>query len=568
MKKFIVWLLVGILTVGMMISTAFAAPIEDALDYSVSVTRIDVDSSGAGSFTISVPKPDGSDGYTTYAGVNYKILPPSGAEIVSVSYNLTGGGSSAPSLQGESDGIINFNNASQTNIYSDDMKCTVNLRYYGASDATLTILKVTQQYRRDSSGYYDYKISDKQVSISLGANPAVVNSNATLSRLSINTGELRPGFSPNTTSYTVAHEGVYGVPHEVNSITIDAVADAASLGATVSGAGTKTLSVGTNSFEIKVTAPDGTTTRTYTLTTFRADTDQLRPDQPDPGKDDPEKEDPEKQDPEKQDPEKQDPEKQDPEKQDPTDPIDNGGNNNGDGTQPGGGGGGGTTGGAPTGSTPTDDTPTVDIEDPDVALGDSTVTEKDVTSTPGVSYTDVSDPNEWYYKAVYYVTEKGLMRGTGDGLFSPEAPVTRAMFVTILGRMAESLGETTTGFGNPFEDVPAGEWYTQYVAWGADKGIVLGYSETEFGPDDPVNREQMAALMIRFCEYREIDLDDSRNISFSDVESISGWAKESVEKAVAAGLMQGSNGQFNPLGTATRAEIAQVFMNLSEAYLN
>ena len=78
----------------------------------------------------------------------------------------------------------------------------------------------------------------------------------------------------------------------------------------------------------------------------------------------------------------------------------------------------------------------------------------------------------------------------------------------------------------------------------------------------------MAALMIRFCEYREIDLDDSRNISFSDVESISGWAKESVEKAVAAGLMQGSNGQFNPLGTATRAEIAQVFMNLSEAYLN
>jgi len=188
-------------------------------------------------------------------------------------------------------------------------------------------------------------------------------------------------------------------------------------------------------------------------------------------------------------------------------------------------------------------------------------------SVTGNRYIDVSDPNEWFYNAVYFVTDNRLMFGTEANLFSPRDPVTRAMFVTILGRMADNMLKTTTGFSNPFEDVYAGEYFTQYIAWAADNGIVAGYDETTFGPYDHVTREQMAALMVRFCEYLKVELDDSKIISFADAGDVSAWARESVRKAAAAGLMQGSNGRFYPRDTAMRAEIAQLFKNFVESYL-
>ena len=181
-------------------------------------------------------------------------------------------------------------------------------------------------------------------------------------------------------------------------------------------------------------------------------------------------------------------------------------------------------------------------------------------------YGDVADPGAWYFDAVYYATDAGLMQGVGNNLFSPNAPLTRAMFVTILGRLAGQRGEVTAGFSNAFQDVPDGTWFTQYVAWAADKGIVLGHSPTAFAPNDPVTREQMAALMIRFCDYMEIVLIDHVDISFADADSISPWAHTSVMRAASVGLMQGDGGNFRPQATSTRAEVAQLFMNFMEAY--
>ncbi|MDR1158297.1 MAG: S-layer homology domain-containing protein [Oscillospiraceae bacterium] len=182
-------------------------------------------------------------------------------------------------------------------------------------------------------------------------------------------------------------------------------------------------------------------------------------------------------------------------------------------------------------------------------------------------YSDVTDPDAWYYDAVYFVTDYGLMNGTGGGKFSPERPMTRAMFVTVLGRLAEKQGEEVAGFSHTFQDVPAGQWYTPYVAWAAGKGIVQGHSPTRFAPDETVTREQMAALIIRFCDALAIELGDDIEITFSDAGNISGWAEAAVVRAAAAGLMQGSNGRFRPLASSTRAEIAQLMMNFVSAYL-
>jgi uncharacterized repeat protein (TIGR02543 family) len=205
-----------------------------------------------------------------------------------------------------------------------------------------------------------------------------------------------------------------------------------------------------------------------------------------------------------------------------------------------------------------------------VNIGDGSVptTQPDTEPDEDVWPFDDVDDGVWYAEAVNYNYKQSLMKGTDERIFSPGANLTRAMFVTVLGRLAEQkLEEVTSGFDNPFADVPEETWYTQYVAWAATKGIVLGYSPTRFGPNDLVTREQMAALLIRFCDYMGIELGDEIVINFTDADSISDWARESVNRAVAAGLMQGSDNLFRPKATASRAEVAQLFMNFMKAYI-
>lgn len=177
-------------------------------------------------------------------------------------------------------------------------------------------------------------------------------------------------------------------------------------------------------------------------------------------------------------------------------------------------------------------------------------------------YADVP-PEEWYGAAIDYADVRALMNGTGDGLFSPSSTLTRAMFVTILGRMAGVQEREYPGAS--FSDVEVGSWYAPYVEWGAKNGIVNGMGEGVFAPDSPVTREQMAALITRYADAESYDLPAgvSAVAAFRDAGSISGWAFGSVERMRQTGLLNGdAEGNFHPQNGATRAEAATVFMRL------
>ena len=164
--------------------------------------------------------------------------------------------------------------------------------------------------------------------------------------------------------------------------------------------------------------------------------------------------------------------------------------------------------------------------------------------------------NDWFYNDVAYVWENGLMSGTAADRFSPNASTTRAMLVTVLYRMD---GSAISSGNAPFTDVPAGSWYADAVSWAAENGIVTGYSATRFAPNEPVTREQVAAILYRYAMLCDRDLSPAASLmAFADHASVSGYAREALSWAVGSGLIGGSNGRLNPSGTATRAEIAAI----------
>ena len=164
--------------------------------------------------------------------------------------------------------------------------------------------------------------------------------------------------------------------------------------------------------------------------------------------------------------------------------------------------------------------------------------------------------NDWFYNDVAYVWKNGLMSGTAADRFSPNASTTRAMLVTVLYRMD---GSAISSGNAPFTDVPAGSWYADAVSWAAENGIVTGYSATRFAPNEPVTREQVAAILYRYARLCDRDLSPAASLTaFADHASVSGYAREALSWAVGSGLIGGSNGRLNPSGTATRAEIAAI----------
>ena len=168
----------------------------------------------------------------------------------------------------------------------------------------------------------------------------------------------------------------------------------------------------------------------------------------------------------------------------------------------------------------------------------------------------------WYGEAVQYVYENGLMSGTGDGRFSPEVTTSRAMIVTILYRQAGS--PAVTG-GAAFTDVADGTWYTDAVAWASANGIVSGYGEGKFGPNDPITREQMAAILCRYADYKGMDVTKRADLSaFTDASQVSDYALETMRWAVAQGLITGtSETTLSPAGSATRAQAALILMRFA-----
>ncbi len=184
---------------------------------------------------------------------------------------------------------------------------------------------------------------------------------------------------------------------------------------------------------------------------------------------------------------------------------------------------------------------------------------------PSQQFTDVN-ATKWYHSAVDFAVTRGLFNGTGDGHFSPENSMTRAMLVTVLWRYE---GEPHEG-ENAFADVPEGQWYTDAVAWAAANGVVNGVGNGKFDPNGNVTREQMVTILFRYCGDKGFDTSARANIgSFPDAGNVSAYAKASLEWAVAQGIVNGSGGYLLPQGNATRAQVAAVLMrfiqNIAEA---
>ncbi len=176
------------------------------------------------------------------------------------------------------------------------------------------------------------------------------------------------------------------------------------------------------------------------------------------------------------------------------------------------------------------------------------------------AYRDVP-ADAWYAEAVSYVSDNGLMTGVSDTSFAPEATVTRGMIVTILYREAGS--PACVGKAD-FSDVAEGAWYAEAVEWGAETGLVTGYGNGCFGPEDPVTREQLARILRQYAKMQGADVTKSADLTqFKDASSVSGWAKEALSWAVAEGLVGGVGGDMlAPAGQASRAETAAILMRL------
>lgn len=167
-------------------------------------------------------------------------------------------------------------------------------------------------------------------------------------------------------------------------------------------------------------------------------------------------------------------------------------------------------------------------------------------------------PEDWFYADVRYVYEAGLMNGTAEGLFSPDLFTSRAMIVTVLWRLS---GSPVVNYYMPFADVDQAAWYAEAVRWAASCGIVAGYDNGNFGPNDPITREQLAAILYRCAAYRQEDTSigaDTNILSFTDAASVSEYAVPALQWACGAGILQGADGALLPTHPATRAQTAAI----------
>lgn len=175
------------------------------------------------------------------------------------------------------------------------------------------------------------------------------------------------------------------------------------------------------------------------------------------------------------------------------------------------------------------------------------------------SFLDV-DSTAWYYDAVKYVVENGIMSGTGTYTFEPNTTLSRGMIAQMLYALEGKPNVSVTGY---FNDVPVNAWFAKAAAWAQSKGIITGYDNGNFGPNDPLTREQLALILYNYAKTKEYSTSAAGNLSqFIDGRSTSAWAQEGMTWAVGAGLLSGRDGNMLcATGTATRSEVAQIMMN-------
>ena len=176
-------------------------------------------------------------------------------------------------------------------------------------------------------------------------------------------------------------------------------------------------------------------------------------------------------------------------------------------------------------------------------------------------FTDVRE-SDWFYEDVAFAYENGLFAGTSDTTFSPNASMTRAMLVTVLYRLED---QPAVNGRSGFSDVQYNGYYEDAVTWAADNGIVNGTSASTFSPNANVTREQMAAILYRYAQYKKYNTAASASLNgFTDHASVSGYAAASLEWAVAEKLVNGSAGKLMPTGNATRAQVAAILHRFVE----
>ena len=186
---------------------------------------------------------------------------------------------------------------------------------------------------------------------------------------------------------------------------------------------------------------------------------------------------------------------------------------------------------------------------------------------PAYSYRDV-DTSAWYHEAVDYVLVNGLMSGYGNGVFGPNDHLSRAQLCQIL---YNKEGQPAATGGSAFTDVANGAWYFDAVTWAAENGIVGGYGNGLFGSEDNITREQLAAILYRYAQAKGYDVsvgEDTNILSYTDTLEISEYAIPAMQWACGAGIIQGNGGYLNPQGDATRAEIATMLMRFCGYYAN
>ena len=176
-------------------------------------------------------------------------------------------------------------------------------------------------------------------------------------------------------------------------------------------------------------------------------------------------------------------------------------------------------------------------------------------------FIDVAE-GDWFYDAVVYAYQNELMDGVGGNRFAPNSETTRAQLVTILYRLE---GEPAVSGDLPFTDVEAGIWYTDAILWAAENNIVNGVSDTEFAPGDDLTRQQLVTILYRYAEAKGYDVSASADLSgYPDAGQVQDYAQPAMAWAVAEGIVEGMDGNLNPAGNASRAQIATILMRFCE----
>lgn len=173
----------------------------------------------------------------------------------------------------------------------------------------------------------------------------------------------------------------------------------------------------------------------------------------------------------------------------------------------------------------------------------------------------------WAENNIIFTSARELFSGVGGGMFNPNAPMTRAMFVQVLANIEGA--DLSTYNSSSFTDVSVNAWYMSAIEWAAESGLSTGVGDGRFAPEANITREQMARMLINYIEYRQFSLPSNFAPAFNDEVSINAWALDAVNTLQQAGIISGRSGNiYDPQGIATRAEVATVFAQFIATYVN